>query len=431
VNDGYNEVFGKQYFALNKDSQGVFVQKSGYTDHALKWNVDVDRNWILANGSNSVAVVQIEGGVITNRADIGFCVGADSRTYFTMEAGECITLRPANSNRGKNGGSLTVLNLNGGVFGAWNIARALPLEDYPTGACVQAFCNFNGGTFKTLNENYHLFGAPGAGNWREPIDRVTVYERGAAISVPASQTASVDVPLSAPTGKGVSSVAWSDTGVKYVGSPIVEIIGDGTGASAFAQFDSVKGEVTGVKVTSPGCDYTWAKAIIRYGNEAPVTNAAVTLAEFKSGSFTKKGAGTLAFNAANSYGGDTVIEEGTLSVNVAGAIPDGSAIVLKGGSLVAGNGVELPAATFRFDLLNPVNYPGAFEFPSGSVIEIANLDKADTAVGSHIIATFTAGLSGVLPEIANQDEVPPRWNLIKSGKSLKLRYSRGTVLSIR
>lgn len=432
LTDGYQEVFGKQYFGMGPGAHGVFLQKGGYIDHILPWIQNVDRNWILANGSNSVAVIQMEGGIITNRADVGLSVGADSRTYFTVEGGECIILRPANPNRGKSGGSLTVLNLNGGVFGAWNFARAL--SSYPEGATVSAFCNFNGGTFKAVNSAAafeSLFGTPGGGDWHEAIDRVTVYERGATICVPSALSASVNVPLSAPEGNGVSSVAWSDTGVKYVGSPVVEIIGDGTGASAFAEFDSVKGEVTGIKVTSPGCNYTWAKAVIRYGNEAPVTNTAVSLAEFKSGSFTKTGAGTLALNVANSYGGDTVIEEGTLSVNAVGAIPEGSAIVLKGGVLVAGSGIELPAATFRFDLLAPVVYPGAFAFPAGSAIEIANLDKADKAAGSHVIATFNDGLSGMPPAVANRDEMPPRWNLIKSGKSLKLRYSRGIVLSIR
>jgi autotransporter-associated beta strand protein len=317
------------------------------------------------------------------------------------------------------------------VFGAHNIAKAR--QSYPEGVKAEAYCNFNGGTFLMTGRNGNsIFGQPNGANWNRDIDRVTVYEKGAAIDVPsANYTMRADVPLSAPTGNGVASVIWSDTGVKYVGSPIVEIIGDGTGASAFAEFDSVNRKVTGIKVTSPGCDYTWAKAVIRYANEAPITNSLVNLATFTSGSFTKKGPGTLEMNVANSYGGDTIIEEGKLRLNVAGAIPEGSKIVFRGGALSFAKGVSLSATTFAFDLLNPVVYPDTFEFPKGSKIEIANLEKADKNVESYDVVTFNGGLSGAIPEIANNDDLLPRWNLIKSGKSLKLRYSRGTVVSIR
>ena len=429
---GYYEVFGKQFLGVNPGAQGVFLQKDGCTDRIIPWEPDKDRNWVLANGEGCVAVVQIEGGTFTNRADTVFCVGEDSRAYFTVENGEYICLRPANPNRCKSGGSLTVLNLNGGVFGAWNFARAL--ASYPEGASVRAYCNFNGGTFKAGNSGTayeSLFGTPGGGNWHEAIDRVTVYGRGATICVPSSMSASVHVPLSAPTGMGVASVAWEDTGVKYVGSPVVEIIGDGTGASAFAEFDSEKGKVTGVKVTSPGCDYTWAKAVIRYGNEAVVTNTAVALARFASGSLTKKGSGRLSLNVANTYTGDTVIEEGILEANVAGAIPAGSKIVFKGGTVATGADVALPASIFKFDALGHVTYPGAFEFPAGSGIEIANLDKIEKSAGDYVIATFTGGLSGALPGISNAEGLPEKWGIFKSGNSIKLRYVRGMVLSVR
>jgi hypothetical protein len=105
--------------------------------------------------------------------------------------------------------------------------------------------------------------------------------------------------------------------------------------------------------------------------------------------------------------------------------------VFRGGALSFAKGVSLSATTFAFDLLNPVVYPDTFEFPKGSKIEIANLEKADKNVESYDVVTFNGGLSGAIPEIANNDDLLPRWNLIKSGKSLKLRYSRGTVVSIR
>ena len=78
-----------------------------------------------------------------------------------------------------------------------------------------------------------------------------------------------------------------------------------------------------------------------------------------------------------------------------------------------------------------MTYPGAFEFPAGSGIEIANLDKIEKSAGDYVIATFTGGLSGTLPGISNAEDLPEKWGIFKSGNSIKLRYVRGMVLSVR
>ncbi len=428
---GDYEVLGILSHGFNNNSHGVLVQKGGRMH--VKANESGTIAWYVAYSSNNVAQLTFSGGTVTNDWDTTICAGIDSRAYITVDGGEFICRRPANANRCKDGNSLTVFNLNSGVFGCWSVAKAN--AEYADGANSLAIMNFNGGTFRATGVGYSLFGYSTGGNWAKAIDRVTVYEGGATIDVPdAAQSGSgtrVDVPLSAPTGRGVASVAWSDTGVNYVGAPVVEIIGDGTGASAVAEFDSLTETVTGIKVTSPGCDYTWAKALIRYGNLDVVTNSAVTLAEFGSGSFRKTGPGRLSLNVANSYTGDTVIEDGELVVNAEGAIPAGSQIVLKGGRLTAGGGVALPAATFRFDLLTSVSYPGAFRFPSGASILIDNLDKADKSVGSYTLATFADGLSGDTPAVANEAELPSGWRVSFNGGKVMVRCIRGAVFSLR
>jgi autotransporter-associated beta strand protein len=432
MENGSYEIYGSQHLGAGEGGQGVFVQNGGTVRHPIGYVSGIDNNWTLASGKGSVAQVLIAGGIHTNNTDTSICMGVNSRTVFTVEGGEYVNLRPANPNRCITGDSYTIINLNGGVFGAQNVSKARKDATYAEkGIAAKAYCNFNGGTFLHWDGSTPIFGEPGGADWNNAIDRVTVYEKGATIEVRKSKTASVKVPISAPTGMGVASIAWEDTGVRYVGSPVVEIIGDGTGASAFAQFDSATRRVTGIKVTSPGCDYTWAKAVIRYANEAVVTNTAVVLARFASGSLTKKGPGKLSLNAPNTYTGDTVIEEGLLEANVAGAIPAGSKIVFKGGTVSAGAGVALPAAIFRFDALGHVTYPGAFEFPAGSGIEIVNLDKIEKSAGDYVIATFTGGLLGALPKVSNAEDLPEKWGIFKSCNSIKLRYLRGMVLSVR
>lgn len=428
---GFYGVVGYASLGDAENGQGVFVQRGGNV--LFTGNVPSEFNtgrWNLARGNNSVAQVLIAGGAVTNTCDTAICVGKGSRAYFTVSGGEFVNYRPANSCRARSGDTLTIFNFNGGTFGSWNVAKAC--SAYDEGVKAEAYVNFNGGTFRSMCNPSPLFGQPNGSNWCNAIDRVTIYEGGAVIDVPnETGDTSIDVPLTPPTGLGVASVAWADTGTHYVGAPIVEIIGDGTGASAIAEFDSVNERVTGVTVTSPGCDYTWAKAVIRYGNEAsPVTNDAVTLASFASGGLTKIGLGKLYMTAANTYEGPTVIAEGELILKANGAIPAGSDIVLKGGKLTLWSGVTLPDATFRFDIQESITYPTSFMFPVGSKVVIGNLDKADRAVGSYTVATFAGGLDGELPEIANAEDMPYGWYARKCGKSIKVRYARGSVFSI-
>ena len=427
MSDGAYDMLGNHAVAVNIGGQGVFVQTGGVINH--KGYTAANDPFYVGYSQTNVAQVLLAGGVFTNDTDTVICSQPETRVYFTVDGGEYINNRPANANRSA-GNSLTIFNLNGGVFGTWDVAKAR--GTYAEGVDAQAYLNFNGGTFRATGAGaeYSLFGYEGGADWYHNIDRVTVYEGGATIDVPNGIRAKVEVPLSAPTGQGVASVAWSDTGVHYVGAPIVEIIGDGTGASAMAVFDSEYEAVSGIMVTSPGCGYTWAKAVIRYGENPVVTNTAVTLASFASGDFTKKGKGRLTLNVANSYTGDTVIEEGELLAAVNGAIPSGSKVVMKGGTLTLGEGVAMPTA-YRFDVLAPSTYPGAFTFPAGATMWIDNLDKADKAHGTYVLATFAGGLSGDLPTLANPEDLPFNWYVTKGTNTIRFRYNRGTILKFR
>jgi autotransporter-associated beta strand protein len=114
----------------------------------------------------------------------------------------------------------------------------------------------------------------------------------------------------------VSSVAVTANGSGYIGRPVVYLTGgDGSGATAVADFNPATGEVTGVTITNPGTGYTTAPSVtFSGGGGSEPTLGTVTLAPNTSGGLTKSGAGTLSLTAANSYTGDTTVSEGTLSL---------------------------------------------------------------------------------------------------------------------
>ena len=78
------------------------------------------------------------------------------------------------------------------------------------------------------------------------------------------------------------------------------------------------------------------------------------LADEADGGFVKKGAKPLALTGANTYTGDTVVEEGTLAIPVgadASALPANSAVVVaEGATLEMASGTAARVGTLRFDM---------------------------------------------------------------------------------
>jgi autotransporter-associated beta strand protein len=112
--------------------------------------------------------------------------------------------------------------------------------------------------------------------------------------------------------------------------PIVEILGDGTGATAVAKVDA-SGNITGISITNPGVGYTDATAnIIGGGGLASVD--LVTVKPNVSGGLTKKGIGTVTLSGGNTYTGPTVVEAGTLTLAVTGSISGSKSITTKAGT---------------------------------------------------------------------------------------------------
>ena len=136
---------------------------------------------------------------------------------------------------------------------------------------------------------------------------VVAFEGGAGFDIGEGLTSTLNFPVSKPTGRGIASITPSSAAFaqEYIGAPFVNIEGDGYGATAVAIYDSTTRRMTGVKVTSPGCNYTTATAKLEGGrlDNNTAHDAAVTLtadgAEQTCGGLVKKGAGTLVVSNGN------------------------------------------------------------------------------------------------------------------------------------
>lgn len=292
-----------------------------------------------------------------------------------------------------------ILNLNAGVLSARNIFYSSQV--YPGAAC---YVNFDGGTLRAPQDNP---------TWFRGMTRTTVYDGGAVIDTDG-HSATLSASLTAPEGQGVTAVAWDPSVYDgFIGSPAVSIEGDGTGASAYAEFDSDTGRVTGIRVTSPGCGYTWAKARIWFGGRnGPAYQMAwtndCTLGTCESGGLVKKGEGTLTLSGSNTYTGDTVVVEGTLCLGSSGALPSESTLVVKGGTVEAASGVT---------------------FPSSITLGLSadELDEERT----YVLANFPDGIPSTRPEVVGADALPPGWELSYDNNQLRLYYARGTLIIFR
>lgn len=321
-----------------------YVEISGGTTKIPGWTMvgaGTGRGvWVQTGGKVSVAGTSLSFGQGSARAT-GYFSGGSMTSNYEVILGKCTWSYESTGAKSdftvdgtaelSVGGAMdmcmasnhvAVLNLNGGVLATPFIQKTTNLLNavstsgtkdmsFNTG---EAYVNFNGGTLKSKASG-ELF--------KLPPDRVTVYSGGATFDTDG-YSSTVSVPLVAPSGNGIASIASPasfNTEWNYIGSPHVEITGDGSGASAYAEFDSESGLVTGIKVTSPGCGYTTASAVISRCGWTNTVTITPTLAAFDAGGITKKGLGMLTLNATNSFSGPVTVSGGTLRAGTDRAFP--------------------------------------------------------------------------------------------------------------
>ena len=320
------------------------------------------------------------------------------------------------------------------------------------------FVNFDGGVFRARSYNYDIFG--NADSPDVPTSVVRVYGGGATIDSAGIASVLCSAEIRAAEGKGVESIPWAPKG-GYIGAPRVLIEGDGYGATAIAEFDSKTGTVTGFRVTSRGCGYTQAKAVVStmYMDVAAEEIACVLSDNDATGSFTKAGAGTLTLNAANDWGGATLVAGGTLKAGVEGAIPANRDLFLSGGGVLDLNGTAttIRSVTYGAGAGSIVN-AGAATVPSDFAMEIAADEvksgesipfrgdadltgKTLTVTGVfesldpkvckryRILSVANGSLTGAPTIVA--EPLPKGWSFRVTKSGVTLAYDCGMVLLVR
>ena len=414
----------------------VSVQKNPTTTSTQPW---------LYLGYEGPGVVYIKDGLL-DLDNVYPIIGYSSnwRATITLDGDNAHYLCNSSYNVGwsTGGGGNLYINMNAGLFESSSISRRTQVTKRTKPDVV--YLNFNGGRFKATTEkpfpeyrsstnNYWFVASIYGGG--ATIETDTLYKDKNNNIIPTT----INVPLKGATGNGVSDVPLPEeiTDRTFVAPPYIAITGDGEGATAYAVFDSRTGKVTGVRVTSPGINYTEATATFRLGSSSLATSTC-TLAANTSGDFTKAGRYELVLNGTNTWGGRTILANGTLTSGVNHALPADSTYVMAGG-LLKMNGKTLSddttcPAKWAVDLnqvraSGTVSYTGDIAFPAGATIEVIDGDTlSDTDARSMTLLRMTGTVTGE-PTITGVTD--PRWNTSLQNGVLKLRRFTGTMFTIR
>ncbi len=461
---GYYELSGGTYSMMGAHRIG-FNGKSTGVLAILGGNAKCDF-FPAGNGSsfnmgvdNSVGVLYVKRGTMDmGHVQISICEWNSSHHdgigIVTLDGEDAKLVHTNRFNRLCISANATaIVNLNAGVLETRAIGKGW--SGVPGQAWSGAFAciNFGGGTLKARPDDVALFDTGVVA-----VDRITAFAGGAAIDT-AGADHTLDLPIQAPEGMGVASVDGTGVvGETFIGSPAVVIentgASEGYGATAYADFDSTTRKVTGIRVTSSGCNYTSAQAVIRYG--IPWITNAVTLAASPSGGLVKKGEGTLTLNAANTFTGPVSVEGGTLKVGANGALPSGAPLALSAGSTLDLNGRSFSCSSISSaggavangTLTLPPSLAvdlaeakagscltfssGSFAFPANATLTLENTEVANADDKAYTLMKITGtGSFSNLPRLANDDVAP--WNLVlgNGGREVRLAYPAGTLLIFR
>ncbi len=284
---------------------------------------------ILANTANgpasTLAVANISGGTVTANSG-GIEVGQGGTGVLNITGGvTSFSNNPAalgGLRLGENSNANGIVNLIGGTL---TINRA----QHNGATNSVSVLNFNGGAlFGNSSQTTFLNANLDAGS---TASHVYVWGNGANI-IDGGFAITAAAGLEAPTGSGITSISMTG-GTGFIDTPVVQIVGDGFGATAVANIDPVSGTLTGITVTNPGVNYTGATITLLGGGigSGGAAQSSVLMGANASGGLNKSGTGTLTLSStANTYTGPTNVLGGTLVVS--GCLSGGGNIIVAANS---------------------------------------------------------------------------------------------------
>jgi hypothetical protein len=347
----------------------------------------------------------------------------------------------------RNGGRIKA----GGIYKAkeWETSRLHMSFDNGTYECSSSYCRM----FANYNDNA----------WSR-ADAVIVRQGGMRVDTGNVKTKSLNitVPLCPPFGGGVESVPLDVplSGAGCILPPFVNIVGDGAGAIAMPVWDADSSTVSGFRIVDPGVGYTVATAIVYKTKTTKLATIECVVSEApnrgRTGSFTKAGIGEIQLASTNKWGGATVLKGGVLKCTCDWAIPDGSEVVLSGGTLdfngmtgnvsriVYGSGggsiknadrVILPASwdmaisTAEIAAQMPITFIGNVNLSDKSLAISGGSDVLDEDVHYVVVETAPGKTLVGLPKTTG---LPNGWNLrLRDGRKIVLVKDLGLRLIIR
>lgn len=462
--------------ASSAGSQGLFVQKGGLVRAG---SAALTGNPIFRVGNAGFGQLYVGGGTNdTYFANDGNALHVRMSTEGGLATvtvtGEKSLLKTDGLTMGTYNGTNAYTNvvnvMNGGQLDVCRFVR------YPVAGSL-AVVNVDGGILRpTFGSGWGSVDA-----WKDEahvrdFDHFIVHSGGMVIDTSNTtgndgktpNTSGVTFHFDKPTGKRVKAIRLptSDEFKKRIyGSPVnVVVEGAGYGATAFADFNFLTTNLTGIVVACGGCGYDENTKAYIY---APSINSPTLPIRYectveledcpKGGAFTKRGAQTLdLYSRGCTYEGGTVVEEGTLIFRNTDGFPANTPLTVKKGatfdsnthsvtvSELAGQGnisaggitvtsaLAVDASAFA-DGATPLAVAGNVTFADGATVNISLMpEELDVCKNLKMVKVLTAtGTISGSPTLLVNGQPAEGWGLVRSGNALKVGWQHGLTVIVK